>query len=188
MVQSPQQRRNAGGMHTLPVLMRVPSGTAPGGASEHGNGQAMGGGGDQPLSGEPEGGGRLNAAAEQVITALGNTALSADELKRRQSYQEFCDCDVCERIIFRTKTPLESVYYLKANEKKALRLYVQVNWLALKGMILSDESNLFPATLAKAVDNYIYTQITSLEADLSYYEDEIVGVEHKIEDYENLRR
>lgn len=130
----------------------------------------------------------MNAAAEQVITALEKTPHTASELRRILSYREFCDCDVCERIIFRTKLPLKNMYYLKANEKKALYLYVQANWLTIREMILSGESGSFPPTLAKAIDKHLDNKLTSLEADLGALQDGIEDVESEIEEYENLRR
>lgn len=129
----------------------------------------------------------MNAAAEQVMTALEKTPYTADDLKRMLSYREFCDCDVCERIIFRTKTSLKNVYYLKANKKNALRLYIQANWKTIKGMILSGESGSFPPTLAKTINEHIQNTIYSLEADLGAAQDEVEGAEAKIEEYESLR-
>lgn len=129
----------------------------------------------------------MNAASEQVITALGKTPHTAAELKRMQSYKEFCDCDVCERIIFRTKTPLKNVYYMKATKNSALMLYVQANWLTIERMILSGDSGSFPPTLNKAINKYIHNKITSLEADMNYYQDELADIESKINRYENLR-
>lgn len=130
----------------------------------------------------------MNAAAEQVMAALDKTPHTADELRRNLSYVAFCDCDVCERIMFRTKNPLKNVYYLKADEKKALYLYIQASWLTIMGMILSGESGSFPPTLAKAIDKYIDNQITSLEADLDMLQDDVSDTESEIEKYENLRR
>lgn len=128
----------------------------------------------------------MNAATEQVMAALEKTPYTADDLKRMLSYKEFCDRDVCERILFRTKTPLKNVYYLKANKKKALQLYIQANWKTIRGMILSGESNSFPTTLAKAINEHIRSMIIYLEADLGVLQDETEDVEAKIEEYENL--
>lgn len=129
----------------------------------------------------------MNAASEQVMVALEKTPYTADDLKRMLSYKEFCDCDVCERILFRTKTPLKNVYYLKANKKKALQLYIQANWKTIRGMILSGESGSFPPILAKAIDEHIQNTINFLEADLGAAQDEVEDVEAKIEEYESLR-
>lgn len=129
----------------------------------------------------------MNAAVEQVISALDKTPHTADELRRRLSYREFCDCDVCERIIFKTKTPLKNVYYLKAHKKKALAVYVQSNWYTIHRMILSGESGSFPPTLAKAITKHIDSKISFLEVDLGSLQDEIGDIEAKIEEYESLR-
>ena len=128
----------------------------------------------------------MNAAADQVVTALEKTPLTTDELRRRLPYKEFCDTDVCERVIFRTKTPLKNVYYLKANKKNGLRLYIQANWKTIKGMILSGESGVFPPTLAKAIDEHISDKINFLEADLGSLQDDIDDIEAEIEEYEKL--
>ncbi len=128
----------------------------------------------------------MNAASDQVVSALEHSPLTASELHRMLSYREFCDCDVCERIIFRTKTSLKNVYYLKANKKNALRLYIQSNWKTIKGMLLGGESGAFPPTLAKAIDEHINDKINFLEADLGVLQDETEDVEAKIEEYENL--
>lgn len=128
----------------------------------------------------------MNTASEQVMTALEKTPRTASDFHRILSYKEFCDCDVCERIIFRTKTPLKNVYYLKANKKKALQLYIQANWKTIRGMILSGESNSFSTTLAKAINEHIRNKIIYLEADLGAAQDEVEDVEAKIEEYENL--
>lgn len=129
----------------------------------------------------------MNAASEQVITTLGKIPLTASELLQFLPYPEFCDCDVCERIIFRTKTPLQSVYYLKAHKKKALRLYIQSNWRTIRRMIQNGESGSFPPILAKAIDEHIQNTINFLEADLGAAQDEVEDVEAKIEEYESLR-
>jgi len=129
----------------------------------------------------------MNAASAQVVTALGHSPATTDDLERMLSYTGFCDCDVCERVIFRTKTPLKNVYYLKANKKNALRLYIQANWKTIEGMILSGESGLFPPTLAKAIDEHINDKVIFLEADLGSLQDDIDDVEANIEKYENLR-
>jgi len=129
----------------------------------------------------------MNRAAEQVISALEKTPCTSGELHRMLSYTEFCDCDVCERVMFRTKNPLKNVYYLKANKKNALRLYIQANWKTIKGMVLSGESGSFPPTLAKAINKYVDNKIIALEADMGYYQDELADIESKINGYENLR-
>lgn len=129
----------------------------------------------------------MNAASEQVIKTLGSIPVTESELLRFLPYPEFCDCDVCDRIIFRTKTPLQNVYYMKAHKKKALQMYVQSNWLTINRMILSGESGSFPPTIAEAINKHIDNKITSLEADLGMLEDDIADVESKIEEYERLR-
>ena len=129
----------------------------------------------------------MNAASEQVMAALEKTPHTADELQRMLSYREFCDRDVCKRVIFRMKTPLKNIYYLKDNEKTALLLYIQANWKAIEGMILSGESGSFSPTLFKAINKYIENKITSLEADMDYCQDELTDIESKINGYENLR-
>ena len=133
------------------------------------------------------GGGRLNAASEQVIKTLGSIPVTTTDLRRFLPYPELCDCDVCERIIFKTKTPLQNVYYLKGSEKKALRIYIQSNWFTIKRMIQSGESGAFPRILAGAIDEHIDEKITSLEYDLGALQDETEEVEGKIEEYESFR-
>lgn len=133
------------------------------------------------------GGGHLNAASEQVIKTLGSIPVTTTDLRRFLPYPEFCDCDVCERIIFRTKTPLQNVYYMKGSEKKALQLYIQSNWSTIKRMIQSGESGVFPRTFAGAINNYIDKKIDSLEYDLGALQDDTEDVEAKIEEYESYR-
>lgn len=128
----------------------------------------------------------MNAASEQVIATIGSSPVTKSELLRFLPYPEFCDCDVCKRIMFKTKTPLQNVYYLKSSETKALRLYIKSNWHTIKGMILSGESGSFPSTLAKAIAEHIHDQVNFLEADLGVLRDETDDVESKIKEYENL--
>lgn len=129
----------------------------------------------------------MNATAKHIVAALKDAPLTADELSHAVSYIEFSDHDVCERIIFKTKTALKNVYYLKADEQKALRLYVRVNWGTIKKMLLNGESGVFPPTLAKHINKYIDNIISSFEADIDSLQGEIEDIGVKIQEYEDIK-
>lgn len=128
----------------------------------------------------------MNAASEQVIRTLGSIPVTASDLRRFLAYPGFCDCDVCERVMFSSKVPLQTVYYLKDHGEQALQTYVRSNWGAIRGMILAGDAALFPPTLAKAINEHIKRNMSFLEADLSSLQDEVADTEAKIEEFESL--
>ena len=101
---------------------------------------------------------------------------------------EFGDQDVCRRIRFPRRGKLDTIYYLKANEKQVLRLYVRDKWRKIRTKVLGGEfsGDDFPRGFRMLLRNHIESEITFLEADIDSLRDDIAVTEDKCEEYENV--
>lgn len=101
---------------------------------------------------------------------------------------EFGDQDVCRRIRFPRRVKLNTIYYLKANEKHVLRLYVRDNWKTIKGKVLAGEfsGDDFPRGFRTLLRNHIESEITFLEADIDSLQDDIAVAEDRCREYDDV--
>lgn len=100
----------------------------------------------------------------------------------------FCDRDVCCRIRFPKRVKLDTIYYLKSNERQVLMLYVRDKWKKLKGKVMGGEfsGDDFPKGFRTLLQEHLENEITFLEADIESMQDDIADAEAKCEEYENV--
>jgi hypothetical protein len=135
----------------------------------------------------------LNAAAEKIAEVLRqHKYLTAKELLSIFSLRdlEFSDQDVCRRIRFPRRVRLDTIYYLKANEKQVLMLYVRDKWTRIRGRVLDGEfsGDDFPRGFRTLLRNHLESEITFLEADIGSMEDDIAVATDKCEEYDTVLR
>lgn len=101
---------------------------------------------------------------------------------------DFCDQDVCCRILFPKRVKLDTIYYLKENERQVLMLYVRDKWKKIKGRVLGGEfsGDDFPKGFRTLLRNHLESEITFMEADIESMQDDISDAEAKCEEYENV--
>ena len=128
----------------------------------------------------------LSPVVQRIIAALKGNPCTADELSRRVSYIEFSDRDICERIRFKSNHVLKDVYYLKADEKVALRQYIKANERTILKLVANGESGIFPPKLVSCIDEYIRGRITTLEYESDVLRDEIDDNERGIQKCEQM--
>lgn len=128
----------------------------------------------------------LSPVVQRIIAALKGNPCTADELACRVSYIEFSDRDVCERIRFKSNHVLKDVYYLKAEEKVALRQYVKANERTILKLVANGESGIFPPKLVASIDEHIRGRIATLDYESDVMRDEIDDNEREIQKYEQM--
>lgn len=133
----------------------------------------------------------MNAAAEKIAEVLRqHKYLTAKELLSIFSLRdlEFGDQDVCRRIWFPRRVKLDAIYYLKANEKQVLMLYIRDKWTQIKGRVLDGEfsGDDFPRGFRSLLRDHLESEITFLEADIGSMQDDIAVAEDKCKEYEDV--
>lgn len=100
----------------------------------------------------------------------------------------FCDRDVCCRIRFPKRVKLDTIYYLKANERQVMVLYIRDNWKTLRGKVLGGEFSGadFPKGFRTLLRTHLASEITFMEVDIGSMQDDIADAEAKCEEYENI--
>jgi len=98
----------------------------------------------------------------------------------------FCDRDVCCRIKFPKRVKLDTIYYLKANEKRVLAAYITDTWKRIKPKVLDGEfsGDDFPRGFRELLRDHLESEITFLEADIDSMQDDIADAEATAEEYE----
>ena len=135
----------------------------------------------------------MTSAADKIAETLQqHKYLTGEELLSIFSLRDigFCDRDVCCRIKFPKRVKLDTIYYLKANEKKVLMLYVRDKWKKIKGKVMGGEfsGDDFPQGFRTLLKNHLESEMTFVEADIGSMQDDIAVAEAKCEEYENLLR
>ena len=133
----------------------------------------------------------MNAAADTITETLQQHKYLTDkELLSIFSLRDigFCDQDVCCRIKFPERVKLDTIYYLKANERQVLMLYVRDKWKQLKGKVLGGEfsGDDFPKGFRTLLREHLESEITFMEADIESMQDDIAAAEAKCEEYDNI--
>ena len=131
----------------------------------------------------------MNLAADKITETLRkHKYLTGKELLSIFALRDigFCDRDVCCRILFPERVHLDTIYYLKANEKRVLERYIRDHWKMIKGKVLGGEfsGDDFPRGFRTALREHLESDITFLEADIGSMQDDIAAAEAKCEDYE----
>lgn len=133
----------------------------------------------------------MNPAADKIAETLRQHKYLTDkELLSIFALRDigFCDRDVCCRIKFPERVNLDTIYYMKENEKAVLVLYVRDKWKKLKGMVLDGEfsGDDFPKGFRTLLRNHLESEVTFIEADIDSMQDDIADAEAKCEEYENV--
>lgn len=133
----------------------------------------------------------MNAAATKIEETLAaHRYLTDKELLSIFALRDipFCDQDVCRRIRFPKRVRLDTIYYLKANEKQVLMLYIRDKWTRIKGRVLDGEfsGDDFPRGFRSLLRDHLESEITFLEADIGSMEDDIAVAEDKCKEYEDV--
>jgi hypothetical protein len=131
----------------------------------------------------------MNPATDKIAEALRtHKYLTGKELLSIFALRDigFCDRDMCCRIRFPTRVKLDTIYYLKENEKRVLERYIHDKWKMIRGKVLGGEfsGDDFPRGFRTALRERLEQDITFLEADIGSMQDDIADAEAKCEDYE----
>ncbi|OEU74060.1 MAG: hypothetical protein BA864_06940 [Desulfuromonadales bacterium C00003093] len=131
----------------------------------------------------------MNPAADKITETLrAHKYLTGKELLSIFALRDigFCDQDVCCRIRFPKRVKLDTIYYLKTNEKQVLERYIHDKWKIIKGKVLGGEfsGDDFPSGFRTLLQDHLESDITFLEADIGSMQDDIADAEAKCEDYE----
>lgn len=103
---------------------------------------------------------------------------------------DFCDRDVCCRIRFPKRVQLDTIYYLKVNERQVLILYIRDKWKKIKGKVMGGEfsGDDFPKGFRTLLREHLESATTFMEADIESMRDDIADAEAKCEEYEDVLR
>lgn len=135
----------------------------------------------------------MNAAAAKITENLKqHRYLTGKELLSIFALRDigFCDRDVCCRIRFPKRVKLDTIYYLKAHEKRVLTMYITDKWKKIKPKVMGGEfsGDDFPRGFRTLLRNHIQGEIDFLEADIGSMQDDIADAEAKIDEYEDVLR
>lgn len=132
----------------------------------------------------------MNAATKIAETLRQHKYLTAKELLSIFSLRdlEFSDQDVCRRIRFPRRVKLDTIYYLKADERQVLMLYIRDKWTRIRGRVLGGEfsGDDFPRGFRTLLKDHLKREITFLAADIDSMEDDIAVARDKCEEYEDV--
>lgn len=133
----------------------------------------------------------MNPAADKLAETLRQHKYLTDkELLALPALRNigFCDRDVCCRIRFPKRVKLDTIYYLKANERQVLLLYVRDKWKKIKGKVMGGEfsGDDFPKGFRTLLREHLASEVTFMEADIESMQDDIAAAEAKCNEYENV--
>ena len=135
----------------------------------------------------------MNPAADTITETLReHNYLTGPELLALPGLRDIglCDRDVCCRIQFPKRVKLDTIYYLKENEKRVLVRYIHDKWKTIRGKVLGGEfsGDDFPRGFRAALWDRLESDITFLEADIDSMQDDIANAEAKCKEYEDVLR